>query len=274
MTLTFTLDLEDHQPPGAPPRYGPPTDRLLEWLAAHGARATVFVVGELARSAPDVVARVAAAGHEVAVHGLRHVTLDALDPAAAVAELREAREVVEQAAGAPAVGFRAPLFSLTRATPWAPAALREAGYTWSSSVLPAANPQHGMAGMPTTPFRWEEGVVELPCPVTGIGPLSVPFLGGAYVRYLPLSVARRATKRLGDDVVAWSYLHPYDLDPDEPFSVMPHASWLVSRILHARRRGTLERVEQLVAAAGGFGPPLGEVAASLSGRDALPVVAL
>jgi polysaccharide deacetylase family protein (PEP-CTERM system associated) len=273
MTLTFTLDLEDHQPAGSPPRYGPPTDRMLTWLDEHGARATVFVVGDLARRSPEVVARVAAAGHEVAVHGLRHVSLDELDPATAVVELREARDVVEQAAGAPAVGFRAPIFSLTRATPWAPSALTEAGYTWSSSVLPAANPLHGMAGVPMTPFRWPEGLVELPCPVTGAGRLSLPFLGGAYVRYLPTAVTCRATRRLPDGVVAWSYLHPYDLDPDEPFTVLPHANWLVSRILHARRRGTLERVEKLVAAAGGFGPPLGEIAAGLADRD-LPVVTL
>jgi polysaccharide deacetylase family protein (PEP-CTERM system associated) len=274
MTLTFTLDLEDHQPLGRPARYEAPTERVLAWLADNGARATVFVVGELARRSPGIVARIAEAGHEIGVHGLRHVPLSELDPDTAVAELREAREAVEQAAGVAAPGFRAPIFSLTRATPWAPAALREAGYTWSSSVLPASNPLHGLAGMPMAPFRWAGGPVELPCPVGGVGRVRLPFMGGAYVRYLPLAFSRRARRGLPAGVAAWSYLHPYDLDPDEPFFVLPHASWLVSRILHARRGATLERVERLTRDAGGFGPPLGEVAARAAEDDALRVMVL
>jgi polysaccharide deacetylase family protein (PEP-CTERM system associated) len=271
--LTITLDLEDHTPGAQAPRYGVPTRRLLDWLGEHGVRATVFVVGELAERSSSVVAEIAQGGHEIGVHGLRHIALEDVGEAGAIAELRRAREVVEAAAGQPASGFRAPIFSLTRRTPWAPEALLEAGYTWSSSVLPARSPLHGIAGAPTTPFRWENGLVELPCPVAGPGRAQVPFLGGVYLRYLPQPFIRAACRRLGDDVVAWSYVHPYDLDPDEPFHVLPHAGWLTSQILHARRRGTLDRLASAARAAGGFGPPLGEVAAALQARE-LPTMAL
>ena len=55
--------------------------------------------------------------------------------------------------------------------------------------------------------------------------------------------------------------------------VLPHAGWLTSRILHARRRGTLGRLARLASEEGGFGPPLAERAAALTiqvaGDDAM-----
>lgn len=265
MPLTFTFDLEDHQPEGSPPRFRPPTEGLLAWLDEHGARGTFFIVGALAARDPSIVAQISAAGHEVAVHALDHVPLVELGPQKAAEDLRRAREVIEDAAGAPAVGFRAPIFSLTRATPWAPEVLLNAGYQWSSSVLPAQSPLHGLPGAPHHPFQWECGLLELPCPVMGRGRASVPYLGGVYVRYIPTAASRFALKRIAEGVVPWTYLHPYDLDPDEPFYVPDHMSWLTSRILHSRRRQTLARIERLAHSAGGFGPPLGEIAAQLAG---------
>lgn len=46
---------------------------LLDVLARHGARATFFVTGSRARDHPDIVRAVASAGHELAVHGERHL---------------------------------------------------------------------------------------------------------------------------------------------------------------------------------------------------------
>ncbi len=262
--LTFTYDLEDHAPSPSRARHEPITDRLLEWLEQRGVRATVFVVGELASSSRTLVARIAAAGHELAVHGWRHVPMRDLNEASATAELAKARELVEDIAGVSVTGFRAPIFSLTPETPWVPDALAAAGYAWSSSVLPAPNPLHGFPGVPMTPFGWPSGIIELPCPVAGFGSLRVPFLGGVYVRYIPVRMARIGLRRLPAAAVRWSYVHPYDLDPDEPFYVLPHANWLTSRIVHARRRDTLRRVELLARESNGFGPPLGERVTALA----------
>jgi hypothetical protein len=142
--------------------------------------------------------------------------------------------------------------------------MAEAGFAYSSSVLPAANPLHGWPGAPREPCRWENGLIELPCPVGGVGRVLVPFLGGIYLRYVPLLLARRFLRDLGEHAVAWSYVHPYDIDPDEPFFVMPHAGWLTSRIVHMRRGVTLTRLDAALAVAGGAGPPLGEIAHELS----------
>jgi peptidoglycan-N-acetylglucosamine deacetylase len=48
------------------------TPAILELLARAGARATFFVVGEQVRRRPQLVAEIAAAGHQVALHGDRH----------------------------------------------------------------------------------------------------------------------------------------------------------------------------------------------------------
>lgn len=48
------------------------TPRVLEILAAHGARATFFLVGEQVERRPELAARIVAEGHRVGLHGYRH----------------------------------------------------------------------------------------------------------------------------------------------------------------------------------------------------------
>ncbi|MDQ7990892.1 MAG: polysaccharide deacetylase family protein [Candidatus Dactylopiibacterium sp.] len=48
------------------------TPRVLEILAAHGARATFFCIGERAAAHPELVRAIVAAGHDVENHGQRH----------------------------------------------------------------------------------------------------------------------------------------------------------------------------------------------------------
>jgi len=266
--VTITFDLEDNRCSAAQEeRFVVMSHRFLDFAEDHGITATVFIVGEIAHTHPDLVRRVAAGGHEIGLHGLRHVALDEVGPARLGAELREGRELLEQVSQVAVSGFRAPIFSLTPSTKWAAAHIMQAGFFYSSSVLPAANPLHGWPGAPRRPCRWDNGLLELPCPVGGIGRLLIPFLGGIYLRYVPARLARGFLRRLDDSTAPWSYSHPYDIDPDEPFFIMPHASWLTSRILHTRRSTTLPRLEAMIAGGGGAGRPLGEIAQGLASLD-------
>lgn len=54
------------------------TPRVLEALARHGMRATFFMVGERAARHPDLVARIAAEGHEIGNHSWDHPSLPTL----------------------------------------------------------------------------------------------------------------------------------------------------------------------------------------------------
>jgi peptidoglycan-N-acetylglucosamine deacetylase len=261
--VTFTFDLEDSRPsPALPARFPAVTERVLAFLEARGARGTFFVVGELAAQHPELMAAIARAGHEVGLHGWRHVPLDKLSPEQLAEDLRRGKAAIEDAAGAPARGFRAPIFSLCRRTLWAVDALVEAGFAYSSSVLPAANPLYGYPEAPARPFRWEAGLVELPCAVAGRGRAAIPFLGGVYLRYLPMRLVLALARRIAPGALPWIYCHPYDFDPDEPFVVMPETNWLTSRILHTRRRHTFDRVGTLLDRLGAA-LPLAEVASSV-----------
>ncbi|MBK9178117.1 MAG: polysaccharide deacetylase family protein [Acidimicrobiales bacterium] len=255
--ITFTLDLEDHRPSAdVPARFPDVTRRLLDHLDHLGVRATVFVVGEVAQEQPRLVRDVAARGHELGLHGWRHVPLTTLDPAELRADAARGRALLEDLAGRPVLGFRAPTFSLVPGSRWAPDVLREVGFTYSSSVLAARNPLFGWPGAPRVPFTWPSGLVELPCPLLRAGPLAVPFLGGVYLRVLPWAVVRAGLASGSAGPTPWIYCHPYDFDAGEPYWVVPDAGRLGSRLLWLNRRGMLTRVERLLA--GRAGPPLGE----------------
>ena len=274
MPITLTFDLEDNRrSPDQPERFVAMSERFLAFLAERDIMATVFIVGELGESHPDLVRRIAAEGHEIGLHGLRHVALGEIGPESFQAEIERGRALLQDAAGVEVAGFRAPIFSLTPETAWARDQILAAGFSYSSSVLPAASPLHGWPGAPREPFVWANSLVELPCPVIGRGRASLPPLGGVYLRYIPGPVITRAARRLGGgDGCAWIYCHPYDFDAAEPFFVPPYMGYVTARILHARRGKTFERIADAMEAAGGPGPTLWEVVQDLH-RGRLPVVA-
>ena len=255
--VTFTLDLEDHRPStDAEERYPALTRGVLDFLDARGVRGTFFVVGETDEQHPELVREVAARGHELALHGWRHQPLTELDPTTLRADAARGKALLEELAGRPVLGFRAPTFSLVPESRWATDVLTDVGFTYSSSVLPAKNPLFGDPSLPTTPFRWPSGLVELPCPVVRAGGLGLPYLGGVYLRALPAPATSAARRGFGAQQLLWIYCHPYDFDPDETFWVVPDAGKLGSRLLWYNRRRTFAKVE--AALRGRAGPPLGE----------------
>jgi hypothetical protein len=152
------------------------------------------------------------------------------------------------------VGFRAPTFSLVPETVWATEVLLAAGYTYSSSVLPARSPLYGYPGTPRDPFLWPCGLAELPVPTAGVGRLQLPYLGGTYLRVLPQPLITRIHRR-GARRLPWTYMHPYDIDTDEPYWRVPDAGWM-SPALWVGRKRLLAKLDRLGAATGAFGPPL------------------
>lgn len=259
--ISFTLDLEDYALCGTTAPLDRSVDAILAAAAAAGARGTVFVVGELAERRPDLVARCHDAGHEIGLHGYRHVPIDQLGPAGLRDDVLRGRDVVESITGERILGYRAPLFSITPATSWAPAILAEIGIRYSSSVLPAANPIRGFPGAPRGAFRWKSGLVEFPCPVGGVGRMRIPFLGGVYLRYLPMTLVRHLAKRSPVDP-QWLYCHPYDVDETGIALALPHAGRATTWVLGRRRRGCAHRITQVLSL-GSAGSPLGEIAAAI-----------
>ena len=202
------------------------TDRLLELLAEHGARATFFVLGRVADDHPDLVWRILSAGHEVGSHGYLHEFAYRQTPDTFARDL-DASLVALDRAGAPTIrSYRAPFFSITRRSLWALDRLAAAGIVRDSSVIPATNPRYGIRTAPLAPHRVStpEGreLLEVPVSCLAAGPLRVPFGGGFYMRFFSLRTLRAAislTRAQRRPVVL--YVHPWELDPDHPRIDLP-----------------------------------------------------
>jgi len=242
----FTFDLEDssgiYKSSG---RFVDNTYKFLDFLDGINVKGTFFVVGQSALAAPALIREIMARGHEVASHSLGHTQLHLQNADLFYKSELEAKTIIEQASGYAVKGFRAPVFSLTPKTIWALDVLQQLGYIYTSSTVPCSNPLNGFPGIPQTPFLWPNGLVEFPCPVVKFGPISTPYLGGIYLRYLPIWLTRRLSKPKEGQVL-WTYLHPYDIDASEPYFRMPGTTAVVSILLWMKRGGTFSKLSSVL----------------------------
>ena len=95
------LTFDDGPNPGA-------TEPILQILAAGGVPAAFFMVGEHVRRLPALARQVAAAGHEVGNHTLRHKKLHFLGPRRIREELERTHEIIAAATSRAPRTFRAP----------------------------------------------------------------------------------------------------------------------------------------------------------------------
>jgi peptidoglycan-N-acetylglucosamine deacetylase len=84
------------------------TPRLLEILARRGAHATFFVLGGRAAAQPELVRRMAAAGHVIGNHTWSHLNLARTSGVRVREELAKTTEALEQITGMPVKFFRPP----------------------------------------------------------------------------------------------------------------------------------------------------------------------
>jgi polysaccharide deacetylase family protein (PEP-CTERM system associated) len=107
LTNALTIDVEDYfqvsalaphfpraQWDAVPRRVEDNVARILDLLAEGGASATFFTLGWIAERHPELVRRIAAAGHEVASHGYGHERATQQGRAAFLADIRLAKAVL------------------------------------------------------------------------------------------------------------------------------------------------------------------------------------
>jgi polysaccharide deacetylase family protein (PEP-CTERM system associated) len=209
-----------------PSRVVAATDRLLDLLDRHRARATFFTLGVVAERHPALVRRLVARGHELASHGWDHTPVFAQDPDAFRRDVRRAKQALEQAGGCAVAGYRAPNYSIRRDTPWAFTILWEEGYRYDSSIHPIAHDRYSFPDAPRFPHvaLTVDGADfwEVPVGTARLAGTNLP-LGGGFFRLFPLTWLQAAiaavNRREGRPVVL--YLHPWELDPGQPRVPMP-----------------------------------------------------
>jgi peptidoglycan/xylan/chitin deacetylase (PgdA/CDA1 family) len=89
------------------------TPKLLDLLAAHHIRATFFVIGENVAEHPDIVARAAREGHEIANHSWSHPNLAKMSDEGVRRQLWQTDEAIKSATGTRPTLLRPPYGSIT-----------------------------------------------------------------------------------------------------------------------------------------------------------------
>jgi polysaccharide deacetylase family protein (PEP-CTERM system associated) len=198
------------------------THALLELFAEFDRKATFFVLGWVAERHPDLIRKIQAQGHEIASHGYSHELIYNQTPAEFRAETERARKLLQDITQGPVLGYRAASYSITRESLWALEILAEVGFEYDSSIFPIRHDRYGLPGAPTEPHRAllpsGRTLVEFPISTVRVGPLRLPVSGGGYFRLYPYAVSRmlaeRKLRRSGRPFVF--YLHPWEIDPDQP----------------------------------------------------------
>lgn len=216
-------------------------DRLLGVMAEHEVRGTFFVLGLVAEAHPGIVRELAKAGHEIASHGWGHRQITGLTPEAFRDTVRRTRALLQDVSGQPVWGYRAPSFSILRGMEWALEILAEEGHLYDSSLYPVRRPGYGYAGGHRNihPLELEAGtLVEVPPATLRFAGWNLPLGGGGSFRHFPYTLTRIAILRHGrNGGSATLYLHPWELDPEQP--LLEGLSW-VTRLRHY---GGLRRTE-------------------------------
>jgi polysaccharide deacetylase family protein (PEP-CTERM system associated) len=229
----FTVDVEEHFQVSAfedrisrsswdtyPSRVAANVDRLLHLLAVPRVRGTFFILGIVAERTPSVVKAIAAAGHEVASHGWDHRRVTELSPEEFRSSVRRTKELLEQMTGAPVLGYRAPSYSIVAGREWALDVLAEEGYRYDSSLFPVRRPGYGYPGARRDPHWLERPagrLAELPPATWRVLGANLPAAGGAYFRIFPYRLVRSALRQCERrGVPGVFYLHPWEVDPDQP----------------------------------------------------------
>lgn len=224
------------------------TRRLLDLFDRAGVKATFFVLGWIAERHPGLVRDLHACGHEVASHGYAHRMLDGMSRREFREEIRQQKALLETLIQAPVIGYRAPSFSITTRTLWALEVLAEEGFVYDSSIFPVHHDRYGIPSAPRFPYDVRYGGLTLrEFPMSTLSwrrGMNIPFGGGGYLRVFPLWVTDRGIRHLNrTGHPAMVYVHPWEIDPDQPRLNGP---WL-SRFRHYRNLDvTYRRLEALL----------------------------
>lgn len=197
---------------------------MLERLEQIDARATFFVLGRVANARPEIVRRLAEAGHEIASHGYNHRRADEMTIEAFREDATASKRLLEDLSGRPVLGYRAPSYSLTTASQAYFDALAEIGYRYDSSIYPARawHGGYGDPGAPLHPHVVRGLLYEFPLATLRLGTLRIPAAGGAYLRLMPYRVTRLAIRQnLCKYTPVVINVHPWELDPDQPRLAVP-----------------------------------------------------
>ena len=197
-------------------------DKILELLRKNETLATFFLVGELLLVKPELQDKILDEGHEIAFHTMYHTRLDS---EGYKEKFSDEIKNFEKLTSGKSKGFRAPTFSLNDTSSWAIDLLRECGYQYDSSVVPAKGKMYGLPNALIEPYRIssssienddpDSDMLEFPLLVTKFLGKKIPAGGGFYLRTLPMRIIKNAIRKYEDlNIPATFYIHSWELTPE------------------------------------------------------------
>lgn len=184
---------------------------ILDLLKKNRARATFFVLSEVAEKYPELIKEIFQAGHEIASHGCSHKKLTDLSEKEFEEEIIHSKKILKEIIGKNPVGFRAPYFSLNDKTKWALKVLERQGFKYDSSIFPMKTPLYGVSCAPMEPYKISKKILEIPVAIFKFGPTKIPMAGGIYFRFLPNCMFLLFVKLVSKKRIPVLFFHPYDL---------------------------------------------------------------
>ncbi len=232
------------------------SQRVLDILDEYNTKATFFVLGWIAERHPELVHLIHQRGHEIASHGYAHRRIYTQAPDQFREETRRSKKIVEDIIGESIIGYRAASYSITERSLWALDILVGEGYRYDSSIFPI---WHDVYGIPRHQRfvhilngKEQGGIAEIPLSTVRVAGINIPVAGGAYLRLFPYAVTHRAILHLNRKEMqpAVVYLHPWEIDPDQP---RIQASWM-SGLRHYTNLGGMETKLRTLLSNFSFGP--------------------
>ena len=226
--LTLSIDWEDfgqlygkyHHNVIPAPRDGAierQTAIILDMLDETDNKATFFILGMLASYKSDLVKKIAARGHEIALHGQSHDAMFTLNPATARRDLEDSNNLITDIIGKKVYGYRAPFFSIKKTNLYLMEILTELGILYDSSIFPVQLPRYGIADFDENDavYMLPNGteIVELPLTVSKYFGKKLPVSGGGYLRLMPRWLTKKVFRDLAEkNTNGMIYMHPYEFD--------------------------------------------------------------
>ena len=220
-------------------------------LEKHSIHTTFFVLSELAEPLGETLRDMAAAGHEIASHGVAHrrpltMTIDEFAD-----DVRRSKAELENVVQQSVEGFRAPCFSMDRPRL---EEVRKAGYLYDSSRIDfTGHPLYGSLDVDdfetVSPGHSEQrGFHEFEVSTLPVLGKRLPVSGGGYLRIAPWAIMRPLIRTyLDSNPLYVLYIHPFELS-QQPLPAAAAELSLPQRLrFGVGRAGVARKLDRLIS---------------------------
>lgn len=194
-------------------------EKVLALFSLHQVQATFFTLGWVADRYPAIVRKIVDSGHELASHGWEHKRVSTQSPAEFQEDVSRTRKLLEDVGGQAVKGYRAASYSIGTEESWAWNELAQAGYQYSSSIVPIKHDHYGIPDAPRFAFQ-PAGSTLLEVPITTVSVVgkNLNCGGGGWFRLFPYAFSKWALNHVNskEQQAGIFYFHPWEIDPDQP----------------------------------------------------------